>query len=55
LLGVFCSGATLMVLASGAYLRGGAAWFAAAWWIAFSLGLMIGGERTARESFNMDR
>ncbi|HWJ36945.1 MAG TPA: hypothetical protein VNR70_16890 [Steroidobacteraceae bacterium] len=34
-----CVVATLVVLWSGVYLRGGGLWFAAFWWFAFSTGL----------------
>jgi hypothetical protein len=34
-----CVLATLAVLWSGIYLRGGGLWFAAFWWFAFSAGL----------------
>ncbi|MDP8983876.1 MAG: hypothetical protein M3N97_02340 [Pseudomonadota bacterium] len=34
-----CVAATLAVLASGIYMRGGGLWFAAPWWLSFSAGL----------------
>jgi hypothetical protein len=34
-----CAVAALAVLASGLYLHGGLPWFAAIWWLAFSIGL----------------
>jgi hypothetical protein len=42
-----CTFATLAVLWSGIYLRGGGLWFAAFWWFAFSMGLWYHDRRGA--------
>jgi hypothetical protein len=43
-----CMFATLAVLWSGVYLRGGGLWFAAFWWFAFSTGLWYHDRRAPR-------